>query len=123
MGSSHKETHNITLTPNLLAVSMQVALNRHKKREGSCPTTLHGDVCENNFYEKRLTNYESIILYLNQVKVLFNIRARRLMVRTRKPVCRLFLSKYGVGYGKWTSIDGWSESVIDYIREFEMLTD
>ena len=32
-------------------------------------------------------------------------------------------TQYGVGYGKWTSIDGWSESVIDYIREFEMLTD
>ena len=25
----------------------------------------------------------------------------------------------GVGYGKWTHIDGWSESVIDYIREVE----
>jgi hypothetical protein len=22
----------------------------------------------------------------------------------------------GVGYGKWTHIDGWSESVIEYIR-------
>ena len=28
-------------------------------------------------------------------------------------------SQYGVGYGKWTSIDGWSESVLDYIREVE----
>jgi hypothetical protein len=27
--------------------------------------------------------------------------------------------KNGVGYGKWTHIDGWSESVIDYIRELE----
>jgi len=25
----------------------------------------------------------------------------------------------GVGYGKWTHIDGWSESVIEYIRELE----
>jgi len=25
----------------------------------------------------------------------------------------------GVGYGKWTHIDGWSEAVIDYIRELE----
>jgi 60 kDa SS-A/Ro ribonucleoprotein len=25
----------------------------------------------------------------------------------------------GVGYGAWTHIDGWSEAVIDYIREFE----
>jgi hypothetical protein len=24
--------------------------------------------------------------------------------------------KNGVGYGKWTHIDGWSESVIEYIR-------
>jgi hypothetical protein len=27
--------------------------------------------------------------------------------------------KNGVGYDKWTHIDGWSESVIDYIRELE----
>ena len=25
----------------------------------------------------------------------------------------------GVGYGKWTHIDGWSESVVDYIRTLE----
>jgi 60 kDa SS-A/Ro ribonucleoprotein len=25
----------------------------------------------------------------------------------------------GVGYGKWTHIDGWSDSVIEYIRELE----
>jgi len=27
--------------------------------------------------------------------------------------------KNGIGYGKWTHIDGWSESVIDYIRMLE----
>ena len=27
--------------------------------------------------------------------------------------------KNGVGYGKWTNIDGWSESVVEYIRELE----
>jgi len=27
--------------------------------------------------------------------------------------------KNGVGYGKWTHIDGWSESVIEYIRALE----
>jgi 60 kDa SS-A/Ro ribonucleoprotein len=27
--------------------------------------------------------------------------------------------KNGVGYGRWTHIDGWSESVIEYIRELE----
>ena len=26
----------------------------------------------------------------------------------------------GVGYGPWTHIDGWSEAVIEYIRELEM---
>ncbi|HWR17048.1 MAG TPA: TROVE domain-containing protein [Terriglobales bacterium] len=29
--------------------------------------------------------------------------------------------KNGVGYGKWTHIDGWSESVIGYIRELEAI--
>jgi len=24
--------------------------------------------------------------------------------------------KNGLGYGKWTHIDGWSESVVEYIR-------
>ena len=28
-------------------------------------------------------------------------------------------AKNGVGYGEWTHIDGWSESVIEYIRELE----
>jgi len=28
-------------------------------------------------------------------------------------------NKNGVGYGAWIHIDGWSEAVIDYIREFE----
>jgi len=28
--------------------------------------------------------------------------------------------KNGVGYGKWTSIDGWSEAVLDFIRDSEM---
>lgn len=28
-------------------------------------------------------------------------------------------NKNGIGYGKWTHIDGWSDSVISYIREFE----
>lgn len=27
--------------------------------------------------------------------------------------------QHGIGYGPWVHIDGWSESVIDYIREFE----
>jgi Mg-chelatase subunit ChlD len=27
--------------------------------------------------------------------------------------------KNGVGYGKWTHIDGWSESVVEYVRELE----
>ena len=32
-------------------------------------------------------------------------------------------AKNGVGYGPWNHIDGWSESVIDYIREFERITE
>ena len=27
--------------------------------------------------------------------------------------------KNGVGYGKWTHIDGWSELVIEYVSELE----
>ena len=30
-------------------------------------------------------------------------------------------AKNGVGYGKWTHIDGWSESVVEYIREAEAM--
>lgn len=29
--------------------------------------------------------------------------------------------KNGIGYGEWNHIDGWSEAVIDYIREYERL--
>jgi len=28
-------------------------------------------------------------------------------------------AKNGVGYGKWTHIDGFSEAVVDYIAELE----
>lgn len=28
-------------------------------------------------------------------------------------------SKNGIGYGQWTHFDGWSESIINYIQEFE----
>jgi hypothetical protein len=28
----------------------------------------------------------------------------------------------GVGYRKWIHIDGWSESVVEYIRELERLS-
>jgi hypothetical protein len=27
--------------------------------------------------------------------------------------------KNGVGYGKWKNIDGWSDSIIEYIRALE----
>jgi 60 kDa SS-A/Ro ribonucleoprotein len=30
-------------------------------------------------------------------------------------------NKNGIGYGKWTHIDGWSEAVVDYIERFEHL--
>ncbi len=32
-------------------------------------------------------------------------------------------SKNGVGYGKWTHIDGWSESVVEYIRTLEQTSE
>ena len=28
-------------------------------------------------------------------------------------------AKNGVGYGKWSHIDGWSEAVVEYVRELE----
>jgi 60 kDa SS-A/Ro ribonucleoprotein len=39
--------------------------------------------------------------------------------KTRGYMINVASYKNGVGYGKWTHIDGWSESVIDYIRELE----
>ena len=27
--------------------------------------------------------------------------------------------KYGVGYGQWRNIDGWSDKVLDYIAKYE----
>jgi hypothetical protein len=31
-------------------------------------------------------------------------------------------NKNGVGYGKWNHIDGWSESVIEYVRSLEQMS-
>jgi hypothetical protein len=39
--------------------------------------------------------------------------------RNRGYVINVASAKNGVGYGSWIHIDGWSESVIDYIRELE----
>ena len=44
----------------------------------------------------------------------------------RQPICQGYLinvasAKNGIGYGKWIHIDGWSESVFDYIREYEKI--
>ena len=30
-------------------------------------------------------------------------------------------NQYGVGYGKWNHIDGFSEAILDYIRESEAM--
>ena len=35
------------------------------------------------------------------------------------PVRRVILYKNGIGYGRWTHIDGFSESVIRFITEVE----
>lgn len=39
--------------------------------------------------------------------------------------CMINVASYrnGVGYGAWTHIDGWSEAIIDYIRESEKSSD
>lgn len=39
--------------------------------------------------------------------------------KSRGYVINVASNKNGVGYGPWVHIDGWSESVIDYIQEFE----
>jgi hypothetical protein len=39
--------------------------------------------------------------------------------RGRGYVINVASAKNGVGYGKWSHIDGWSEAVIEYIRELE----
>ena len=41
--------------------------------------------------------------------------------RGRGYVVNVASYKNGVGYGEWMHIDGWSEAVIEYIRELEML--
>jgi 60 kDa SS-A/Ro ribonucleoprotein len=34
-------------------------------------------------------------------------------------VINLASSKNGVGYGQWTHIDAWSESIVEYVRALE----
>jgi hypothetical protein len=41
--------------------------------------------------------------------------------RGRGYVINVASYKNGVGYGKWTHIDGWSESVVEYIRTLELI--
>jgi Mg-chelatase subunit ChlD len=39
--------------------------------------------------------------------------------RGRGYVINIASNKNGVGYGSWTHIDGWSEAVVEYVREVE----
>lgn len=41
------------------------------------------------------------------------------LVGTRAYMINVASYQNGIGYGKWLHVDGWSESVIDFIREFE----
>ena len=41
--------------------------------------------------------------------------------RGRGYVINVSSYKNGVGYGKWVHIDGWSETVVEYIRSLEDL--
>ncbi len=43
--------------------------------------------------------------------------------RGRGYVINVASARNGVGYGAWTHIDGWSEAVVDYIREAERSAD
>jgi 60 kDa SS-A/Ro ribonucleoprotein len=43
--------------------------------------------------------------------------------RGRGYVVNVASARNGVGYGPWTHIDGWSEAVVDYIREAERRAD
>jgi hypothetical protein len=36
-------------------------------------------------------------------------------------VINVVSAQNGVGYGAWTHIDGWSEAVVDYIAELELV--
>ncbi len=51
------------------------------------------------------------------------IRNRRFLRSLRIRLSRIESARNGVGYGSgsrsWTHIDGWSEAVIEYIRELE----
>jgi hypothetical protein len=38
---------------------------------------------------------------------------------TENYLINVSIEKNGIGYGKWTHIDGWSEHVMDYIRAYE----
>jgi hypothetical protein len=41
--------------------------------------------------------------------------------RNRGYMINVASAKNGVGYGSWLHIDGWSEAIINYVREFEKL--
>ena len=45
------------------------------------------------------------------------------VTRGKGYVINVASNKNGVGYGKWTHIDGWSESVVEYIRTLEQTAD
>jgi Mg-chelatase subunit ChlD len=61
------------------------------------------------------TGYDRIIVITDEQS---HQRIRRPLT-TKSYFINVASEQNGVGYGDWTHIDGWSEAVIDYIREYE----
>jgi 60 kDa SS-A/Ro ribonucleoprotein len=64
---------------------------------------------------QEVTHYDRLIVLTDEQS-----HDRVTAPRNRGYVINVASAKNGVGYGSWTHIDGWSESVIDYIRELEL---
>lgn len=101
-------SNNAYLVPSRRGFALRDAI--YKSAEHSGTNTQNGiNVCAREGYDRLiiLTDEQSHQSILNPIS------------DSKGYVINVASYQNGIGYGKWTHIDGWSESIVDYIQEFE----
>ena len=105
--SVYSFSDSLVRVPNRSGFALRDAINQSQPHSGTYLGKALGDIKE---------DYDRLIVITDEQShdPVPNPRARGYVINVAS-------YKNGVGYGKWTHIDGWSDSVIEYIRASEGL--
>lgn len=87
-------------------------------RDAICKSQPHSGTYLGKAVESIKTSYDRLIVFTDEQSA---DGASNPLATAKNYMINVANNKYGVGYGKWNHIDGFSESVLDYIIELEKL--